>query len=81
MCACVFLVVVVFFFCSEGRESDESPGVFATLMFQMPSVVEGGVFTVSDPSTMTSPSADAASLSDDTTSGRSISFSGERRLH
>lgn len=70
---------LLFFVGSEGRESDESPGVFATLMFQMPSEVKGGVFTVSDPSSMsspTSPSAGAA-LSDNTAGGRSISFSGE----
>ncbi|CAM9481537.1 unnamed protein product, partial [Laminaria digitata] len=37
---------------SEGRESDDSPEVFATLMFQLPSDfdVEGGVFKVFDPS-------------------------------
>eukprot|EP00903_Cladosiphon_okamuranus_P021368 g19638.t1 len=64
-------------FYSEGRESDESPGVFATLMFQMPSAVEGGVFTVSDPSSMGSPPpADAGSLRDNAANGRSISFSG-----
>ncbi len=72
--------------CSEGRESDESPGVFATLMFQMPSVVEGGVFTVSDPSSQSpvtslmSPSAAAAaaaaSRGEAAHVGRSISFSG-----
>lgn len=74
---------------SEGRESDESPGVFATLMFQMPSVVEGGVFTVSDPSSqppatsLASPSAaaaaGAASRDEAAQSGRSISFSGEKK--
>ncbi|CAM9436341.1 unnamed protein product, partial [Scytosiphon promiscuus] len=73
-------------FYSEGRESDESPGVFATLMFQMPSTVEGGVFTVSDPSLLPPPEAAAdddfgegvadGALSSDDKGGRSISFSG-----
>ncbi|CAM9668805.1 unnamed protein product, partial [Hapterophycus canaliculatus] len=74
-------------FYSEGQESDESPGVFATLMFQLPSSVEGGVFTVSDPSVMPAcaaadPTAAGAGgdLSTDDKGGRSISFSGEMSL-
>lgn len=65
---------------SEGKESDESPGVFATLIIQLPSNVEGGVFTVSDPSAspniMPGGGAEGAVARD----GSSIAFSGEEIL-
>lgn len=69
---------------SEGRESDESPDVFASLMFQMPSIVEGGMLTVSDPSSPSPVPAPRASPTlpcaeaevDGIKDRRSISFSG-----
>lgn len=47
-------------------------------MFQMPSAVEGGIFTVSDPSLPPACSAAADTiLASDDKRGRSISFSGK----
>lgn len=62
---------------SEGKESDESPGVFATLIVQLPSNVEGGVFTVSDPSASPNVMPGGGTEGAVARDGSSIAFSGE----